>query len=150
MSEVKAVPEGFTTVTPFFATHDADALVKFIGNAFDGGISYEMRSDDSVLRHATVKIGDALVMVSAGTERFPEKSLALHLYVENVDLVYASAVAAGARSLQEPADQFYGDRTVGVEDQWSNHWWIATKIEEVSENELARREAEFRRTGESS
>jgi uncharacterized glyoxalase superfamily protein PhnB len=63
----------------------------------------------------------------------------LHLYVENVDAVYRRALDAGATSLREPVDQFYGDRSGGVRDLCGNHWWIGTHIKDVPLEEIARR-----------
>ncbi|MEO1020706.1 MAG: VOC family protein, partial [Pseudomonadota bacterium] len=116
----------------------------FLRRAFGGETDTVMRSEDGVLRHATVRIGDSLVMVSKGTEMFEPRPLALHLYVENTDAVYERALNAGAQPLREPSDQFYGSRSAGVEDRWGNHWWVATQIEQVDETELKQRKAEFR------
>jgi uncharacterized glyoxalase superfamily protein PhnB len=68
----------------------------------------------------------------------------LHLYVEDVDAVYRSALEAGGTSIREPSDQFYGDRSAGIEDRWNNQWWLATHIGDVGAQEMKRREAEFR------
>ena len=65
----------------------------------------------------------------------------LHLYVPDTDALYRSALAAGATSIREPADQFYGDRSAGVRDLWGNQWWIATHMEDVSQAEMERRMA---------
>jgi uncharacterized glyoxalase superfamily protein PhnB len=61
------------------------------------------------------------------------------MYIENVDAVFKNAMDAGGKSLREPADQFYGDRTGGVEDPGGNSWWLSTHIEDVSNEELERR-----------
>ena len=63
----------------------------------------------------------------------------LHLYLEDVDAVYQRAMQAGAKSLREPADQLYGDRSGGVEDAFGNQWWIATHVEDVTSEEMERR-----------
>jgi uncharacterized glyoxalase superfamily protein PhnB len=63
----------------------------------------------------------------------------LHLYVTDVDATYRRAIEAGATSLREPADQFYGDRSGGVRDLCGNQWWISTHIEDVSPEEMRRR-----------
>jgi uncharacterized glyoxalase superfamily protein PhnB len=65
----------------------------------------------------------------------------IYLYVHNTDAVYQRALQAGATSLTEPADQFYGDRTAGVQDPVGNRWWIATHQEDISPEELAQRAA---------
>jgi uncharacterized glyoxalase superfamily protein PhnB len=67
----------------------------------------------------------------------------LYVYVPNADAVYQRALEAGATSIREMADQFYGDRHGGVKDACGNHWWIATHMEDVSPEELARRAAAF-------
>lgn len=65
--------------------------------------------------------------------------LNVHVYVPDTDAAYQRTLAAGARSIPEPRNEFYGDRTVGIEDPAGNTWWIATHIENVSPEELARR-----------
>ena len=65
----------------------------------------------------------------------------LHLYMEDVDAVYRRAIQAGAKSLREPADQPYGDRSGGVEDAFGNQWWIATHIEDVRRGNGAARQS---------
>jgi uncharacterized glyoxalase superfamily protein PhnB len=68
----------------------------------------------------------------------------LYLYVPDIDAVYRRALDAGATSLVEPKDQFYGDRSAGVKDPVGNFWWVATHVEDVSPEELRRRaEAAF-------
>ena len=66
----------------------------------------------------------------------------LYVYVEDVDATYQRALQAGATSVSEPKDQFYGDRSAGVQDSCGNQWWIGTHIEDVSEEELLRRHKE--------
>jgi uncharacterized glyoxalase superfamily protein PhnB len=63
----------------------------------------------------------------------------LHLYMEDVDAVYQRAIQAGGKSLREPTDQFYGDRSGAVEDAFGNQWWIATHFEDVTPEEMDRR-----------
>ena len=65
----------------------------------------------------------------------------LFLYLSDVDSTYQRALFAGASSLREPEDQFYGDRIAGLKDNFGNEWWIATRIEDVSDEELQRRAA---------
>ncbi len=65
----------------------------------------------------------------------------INLYVPDTDALYHSAIAAGATSIREPANQFYGDRSGGVRDVCGNEWWMATHIEDVSPEEMERRMA---------
>ncbi len=69
----------------------------------------------------------------------------LHLYVENADAVYKQALNAGSTSLQEPTDQFYGDRSGGVKDKFGIDWWISTHIEDVPPEEFKKREEEYKK-----
>ncbi len=134
----KPIPEGHHTVTPYLIVPGADRLIEFVKQAFDAEELGRFTGADGEIMHAAVKIGDSVVeMGSAGGEVGPRTG-ALHLYVEDVDTVYGRAVAAGATSLGEPTDQFYGDREASVEDAFGNHWYIATHIRDVSPEELAR------------
>lgn len=142
---VKPVPEGYHTVTPFLLVEDAEQLIEFIQKAFGGTVNYMMKSDDGKVRHSTVKIGDSLVMISSGTEQFQSMPCMLHLYLEDVDSVYEQALLAGGKSLRKPENQFYGDRSAGIQDKWNNQWWMATHIEDVSDEEMKKREEEFRK-----
>jgi uncharacterized glyoxalase superfamily protein PhnB/catechol 2,3-dioxygenase-like lactoylglutathione lyase family enzyme len=142
--KIKPVPEGFHTVTPFLLADDVSRLLDFIQTAFDGQVVYVMKSADGIVRHATIKVGDSLLMASKGTDIYGKKPLMLHLYVADVDAIYAQALRAGGVSLREPVNEFYGDRTAAVRDEWDNEWWIATHVEDVEADELKRREEEVR------
>jgi uncharacterized glyoxalase superfamily protein PhnB/catechol 2,3-dioxygenase-like lactoylglutathione lyase family enzyme len=140
----KPIPDGYHTVTPFFSVENVEDFTEFLRAAFAAELNDSMKSHDGVLRHTTVRVGDSLLMISSGTDRYPPRPLAMHLYVEDVDGHYAAALKAGARSLEAPTDQFYGDRRAGVEDDWGNHWWIATHREDLDAKTLQQRELAFR------
>ncbi len=142
---VKPVPDGYPTVMPFLLADDVDKLLRFIEAAFGGRVEYAMKSADGVMRHATTRVGDSLLMVSKGTDLYGHHPAMLHLYVIDVDVVYAQALQHGASMLREPVNQFYGDRVAAVKDEWGNQWWIATHVEDVGPDEMLRREAQFRR-----
>ena len=72
-----------------------------------------MDAPDGSVGHAELAIGDSVVMVAAASERWPATPGNIHLYVDDRDATYAKALAAGATSIQEPSDQFYGDRSSG-------------------------------------
>ena len=92
--------------------------------------------------HAQVKIGDSPVMMGEVWGEFPAKTAALYLYVPDTDALYKRALAAGAVSILEPMDMFYGDRNGGVRDFAGNEWCFATHIEDVPPAELERRAVE--------
>lgn len=143
--EVKPIPEGYHTITPFLLTDNAEELIEFIKGAFNGEVEDLTKSRNGKIRFATVKIGDSLVMISSGTENDIPKPCILHLYVEDMDSVYEQAVSAGGESLREPANEFYGDRLAAIKDDWGNQWWIATHIEDISGEEMEKRKKEFRK-----
>jgi uncharacterized glyoxalase superfamily protein PhnB len=137
------IPEGHHTVTPFLRVNKAAKLVDFLQAAFGAMVVFRMDGPGGTLAHAEVKIGDSLVMLGESPSENEAARSILHLYVPDTDALYKSAVAAGATSIREPADQFYGDRSAGVRDFCGNEWWMATHIEDVSQEEMERRMAAF-------
>jgi len=138
---VKPVPEGDHTVTPYLIVRDAPASIAFMERAFGGALVRRWDGPDGTIRHAEAQIGDSRIMLGEANEQWPPMPVMLHLYVEDVDAAYASALAAGAASIQEPADMPYGDRSGGVRDACGNLWWIATRVEDLTDEEIARRDA---------
>jgi uncharacterized glyoxalase superfamily protein PhnB len=123
---IQPIREGFHTVTPYLTAQEAAALIDFVKQAF--GAEETLRGTGSAGGvHAEVRIGDSMLMIGGGGAwRGRPMPTALHLYVEDADAVYQRALRAGASSLREPADQFYGDREAGVKDLAGNYWYIAT------------------------
>jgi len=136
---VKPIPEGYHTVTPYLVVNGADKLLDFLSQAFGAKENFRMNRPGGGVWHAETRVGDSMLMVGEANQQNPARPSCLNLYVEDVDRIYAQAVAAGGKSLREPADQFYGDRSGGVEDPCGNQWWIATHVEDVSPEELERR-----------
>ncbi|HZA29125.1 MAG TPA: VOC family protein [Gammaproteobacteria bacterium] len=140
---VKAIPEGYHTVTPYLTVEGAAKLIDFLKQAFEAKEILCMTRPDGIIGHAEVRIGDSIVMLSEACGEWKPMPAMLHLYVEDVDVVYRHALQAGATSLREPIDQFYGDRSGGVRDLCGNHWWIATHKENLPPEELAKRAEAF-------
>jgi uncharacterized glyoxalase superfamily protein PhnB len=138
---VKPVPEGFHTVTPYLVATDAAALIDFITRGLAGQERFVMRRPDGSIGHAEMQVGDSHVMIGQAGGGNPAFPAMLYLYVPDVDALFKQAVAAGAKALHEPATQFYGDRHGAVVDSNGNQWWIATHVEDVSQEELERRAA---------
>ncbi|MCY3957525.1 MAG: VOC family protein [Chloroflexi bacterium] len=144
MPEVKPIPDGYTAVTPYLIVENAAGFLDFLADAFGAVERTRIPMGEGLIGHAEVEIGGAVVMLSdAAPPDFPVTSSQMHLYVENVDAVYAQAVKAGATSIAEPADQFYGDRVARVSDPSGNVWSIACHVEDVPMDELSRRLAEM-------
>jgi PhnB protein len=132
-------PVGFHTITPFLLVKNASNLIDFMKQVFEAEEVERYSNEDGSIMHAVLQIGDSRVMLSDANEQFPERTAMLHLYLPDVDTVYQRALSTGATSLREPVDEFYGDRSAGVLDSFGNQWWLATHVEDVSEEELQRR-----------
>ena len=146
---VKPVPEGYHTVTPYLMFSAASEAIEFYKKAL--GASEVLRLDDPSgrIHHAEIKIGDSCIMLA---DEHPElqalspktiggSPVSLHVYVEDVDAAVDRAVKAGAKLVRPVADQFYGDRTGGVEDPFGYRWFIATHTEDLTIDEIRRRAA---------
>ncbi len=140
---VTPIPEGYHTVTPYLVVQGVPKLIDFLKQAFDAQEIMRMPRPDGTIMHAEVRVGDSAVMMGEARGEFKPMPGSLYLYVDDTDATYQRALQAGATSLMEPADQFYGDRHAGVVDAVGNHWWIATHIEDVLPEELARRAEAF-------
>lgn len=139
---VKPIPDGYHSVTPYLIVQGADKLLDFLKRAFAAEETFRMPRDDGSIAHAEVRIGDSVVMLGDAGEQWSPMPATIQLYVEDCDATYLRALEAGATSLQDPADQFYGDRMGGVRDPVGNQWWIATHVEDLSEEEMAKRAEE--------
>ncbi len=136
------LPPGFHTITPYLTIEGAECLIEFLKQAFDAEEIHRTLRGDGSIGHAQLKIGDSFVMLAEATDPWKPMPTAIYLYVPDTDSTYRRAVAAGATSIMEPADMFYGDRNAGVQDTSGNYWWIATHVEDVSPEELSRRAAQ--------
>ncbi|HEV7681469.1 MAG TPA: VOC family protein [Pyrinomonadaceae bacterium] len=115
---------GYQTITPYLTVKRAEQLVEFVKQVFGGTEVFRTTGSAGGL-HAEITIGDSKLMIG-GYDAVEEIPTALHLYVPDADAVYQRALDAGATSVEEPVDQFYGDREAGVKDASGNVWWIAT------------------------
>lgn len=138
---VQNPPDGYHSVTAQTVVNDARATLDFVQQVFDAEVS-ELYEDGDRVVHSEVVIGDSKLFVAEASDEFPVFPAMLSLYVDDVDATYVRAIEHGATPLREPEDQFYGDRTGGVLDSQGNQWWIATRVEDVSVEEIQRRMAE--------
>jgi PhnB protein len=146
-SNVKPVPKGHRTVTPYLAIKDAAKALEFYKKAFGASERYTLMVPDGRVGHAEIGLGDSIVMLS---DEFPEyggkapealggSPVSIHLYVEDVDAFFKKALAAGARERKPVMDQFYGDRSGQLEDPFGHLWWVATHKEDVAPEEMQKR-----------
>jgi PhnB protein len=145
------VPEGYHTITPYLAVEDAPTAIDFYKKAFGAKERVRMDGPGGSIMHAELEIGDSLVMLS---DPFPQAStkppkelggtsVSIFAYVEDIDSVYKQAIDAGATSLMEPDDMFWGDRFGSVQDPFGHSWTIATHVEDVSPEEIQKRSEEW-------
>jgi len=136
---VKAIPDGYHSITPYLVVQGASKLIDFLKQAFAAKEIERLARPDGTIGHAEVRIGDSVVMMSEAGGEWQPMPGAMYLYVNDIDTTYKRALQAGATSTMEPMDQFYGDRSAGVKDPSGNQWWIATHKEDLSPEELAKR-----------
>ena len=146
---VKAIPEGYHTVTPYLILSDAGDAIAFYKKALGAEEVMRLGSPGGKIGHAEIKIGNSRIMLA---DEHPElqalsprtvggSPVSIHLYVENADAAVERAVAAGAKLVRPVADQFYGDRVGGIEDPFGYRWFIATRKEDLTMDEIRRRAA---------
>ena len=124
--------EDFRSVTPHLNPVRSAELIEFLQKAFGGKEVYRAQSPEGVVHHAQVRIGDSLISMGDAHGPYQPMPSTLHLYVPDTDALYDRALAAGATSIQPPADQPYGDRSAGVTDPFGNRWFIATHVRDVA------------------
>ena len=139
---VRYIPDGYHSVTPYMLVGDVDQLVDFLTAAFGAEEKERVPNQDGKTGHAEVLIGDSYVMMGRAQDEFPPLPCMLYIYVPDTDATYAQALTAGAKSMQEPQDMFYGDRNAIVADPTGNTWCIATHQDTLTPEELAKRAEE--------
>src|SRR5258708_16240986 len=118
----------YRTVTPYLVVPDADVELKFLAAAFGATELVCARNPDKTIMHAELKIGDSMIMMGQAGEQWKPLKASLYLWVENVDEVYAKALAAGATSQSAPEDKPYGHRNAGVVDPSGISCWIGSPV----------------------
>jgi PhnB protein len=126
------VPEGLNDVNVYMHPLRAEPLINFLKRAFGAREVAKYASPDGVVHHAVIRVGSSMVEMGESHGKYAPMSSMFYLYVPDCDAVYRGALAAGATSISEPADQPYGDRSAGVKDAFGNQWYIATHIRDVT------------------
>ena len=140
----KPIPEGAHTITPHLVCAGAADALEFYKKAFNAVEIHRIPGPGGKLMHGAVRIGDSMVMLA---DEFPEwgskgpKTLGgtpvtVHMYVDDVDAVFAQAVAAGATPAMPVADMFWGDRYGMLLDPFGHSWSVATHIKDMTDEEM--------------
>ena len=119
-------PEGLRSIQPFLHLHEAQKMIPFLESAFGAEAMGVHKSNEGLILHATIRIGNATLEISEAHGESQPKPCHLHVYVPDTDACYDRAMQAGATSVEVPQDKPYGDRSAGVKDPFGNSWFIAT------------------------
>ena len=155
MANVKPIPDGYPQVTPYLSIDGAGDAIDFYGKVFGARERMRMPAPSGKIGHAELEIGDSLIMLA---DEFPDMDargprtlggtpVSLMVYVEDADAAFDRAIQAGAKSLQPVEDKFYGDRSGRFEDPFGHRWDVATHVEDVPPDEMAKRAAEAMAAG---
>lgn len=125
------LPEGLHTITPFLHPRGASRMIGFLKQAFGAEEKSRAQSPDGMIHYASVKIGDSIVEMGEAHGDWQPMATTFYMYVDDVESMYRRALAAGAISRSEPADQPYGERVAGVTDPFDNVWYFATPIRDA-------------------
>ena len=143
----RGVPQGYHTVTPSLILKDARRAIDFYKRAFGAEEIDVMAGPDGRVMHAEIRIGDCMVMLGEENPAWPQfksaetlgaSPISLHLYVPDADAAFRRAVDAGARSQMPVEDAFWGDRYGKVTDPFGYSWGIATRVKDMTPEEIAR------------
>jgi PhnB protein len=145
--KVKPVPDGFHTATPYLIVKGAAKAIEFYKQAFGATELERMEMPDGKIAHAEIKIGDSIIMLGDEAPQHGTRSpqslggspCGLYLYVEDVDTIFNRAISAGATVTMAVKDQFYGDRNGSLVDPFGHTWYVATRKENLSMDEIRQR-----------
>lgn len=149
--KISPIPKGYHTVTPYLIVNGGMRALEFYKKAFGAKAVVCMEHGDGKVGHAELTIGDSKIMLSDGCSEMKTPSpqelggtpVSIHLYVKDVDAFVKRAVAAGAKLIRSVENQFYGDRSGGLEDPFGHTWDVATHIEDLTMGQIKKRAAEL-------
>jgi PhnB protein len=149
MSPVAPIPADYPRLSPYLCVDGADAAIAFYCEVFGGTERFRLGGADGRVGHAEIQIGDSVLMLSdewpdmgvRGPSAYGGTAVTLGVYVDDVDAVVADALRRGATLVRPVEDHFYGDRSGHILDPWGHRWSVATHIEDVAPDEMARRAA---------
>jgi uncharacterized glyoxalase superfamily protein PhnB len=144
---VKAIPEGYHSITPYLIVHDAANAIEFYKHAFEAIERYRhFGPDGKSIINAELKIGDSIILLSdefpMGKCRSPKSiggsTAMMHIYTEDADRVFNQAISAGAAAIMPVTDMFWGDRYGQIIDPYGHIWSVATHKQDLSQEEIQR------------
>ncbi len=144
---VKPIPDGYHNVTPYLIIKGATEALDFYKRAFGAAELFRLDAPGGKIGHAEISIGDSRIMLADACEESPTSdpqvlggsSVGLYVYVEDVDVLFGQAIAAGAKAVTPVQDQFYGDRSGTLQDPFGHIWFLSTHKEDLAPEEINRR-----------
>ncbi len=136
------LPDGYTSLTSYYLVKNVQQYLHFLELAFNAETTESIPREDGTIMHAEVRIGNSLLMIGEAREEGRATKSMQYMYVPDVDASYKHVLKAGAESIQEPEDQFYGHRTCALRDPYGNEWWLASQKEALDSDEIAKRAKE--------
>jgi PhnB protein len=151
MAKVKPIPDGYPRVTPYLHVDGADKAIEFYSKILGATERMRMPGPDGKIGHAELQIGDSVIMLA---DEFPDMGVrgpktvggtpvTVMVYVDDVDQAFERALQSGATALRPVENQFYGDRSGEFEDPFGHRWNVATHVEDVPPDEMAKRAADM-------
>ena len=148
---INPIPDSYPQVIPYLTVDGAAEAIDFYVSVLGAKERMRMPGPDGKIGHAELEIGRGMVMLS---DEFPEMGgrspktvggnpVTVMTYVDDVDAVFERALSAGATERRPVENQFYGDRSGQFEDPFGHLWYVASHVEDVSEEEMAKRAAEM-------
>lgn len=132
-------PEGYTTVAPWVVTDDTGAFLDFVAQAFDGEELGRVLTEDGLVGHGEIRVGDTVVLAFDRRADWPVMPSLLRVYVADADRAFSQAVAAGGQVVTAVANDAFGQRGGRIKDPFGNIWWVVGYVEEVTEDEMWKR-----------
>ena len=149
--KVKAIPDGYYTLTPNLTVRQASKAIDFYKKAFGAEEIVRMPGPGGSIMHAELQIGNSRVMLADEMPEMGSKSPAafggspvgFYVYVENVDAAWKRAVDAGAKPKMPLADMFWGDRVGALEDPFGHKWSLAQHVKDLTPDEVKKGQEAF-------
>ena len=151
MASVKPIPDGYPRVTPYLHVDGASKAIEFYRTVFGAKERMRLAAPGGRIGHAELEIGSSMIMLAdehpemnvRGPKSVGGTPVTVLVYVEDVDRAFERALKAGAKELRPVQNQFYGDRSGQFEDPFGHQWNVATHVEDVPPDEMAKRAAKM-------
>jgi PhnB protein len=132
----------YHTINPWIVTKSTEELIEFLKSAFDAYEHGRVYNKDGTIGHAEVQIGDSIILMFDASKDWPETPAFIFLYIDDGDKYYEKALQAGATSMTKMTTHSWGDRSGRIRDPFGNIWWITTRIEELTQEEIIKRSSQ--------